>query len=148
MDAPTPYIMGINTNSKLATNNLMVACCIDCDKNDVELNIDSSLIVMPPFFDSLRQELESILNSDLRLNTSPVMQKSAALKRVTELAKKHNVINDSFNYLDDLKLNQTIRVLFLKTIRKNILHKYQQFIISSPNKKVFNYHYLNLLIIL
>ncbi len=126
----------------------MVACCIDCDKNHVELNIDSSLIVMPPFFDSLRQELESILNSDLRLNTSPVMQKSAALKRVTELAKKHNVISDSFNYLDDLKLNQTIRVLFLKTIRKNILHKYQQFIISSPNKKVFNYHYLNLLIIL
>jgi hypothetical protein len=140
--------MGINTNSKLATNNLMVACCIDCDKNHVELNIDSSLIVMPPFFDSLRQELESILNSDLRLTTSPVMQKSAALKRVTELAKKHNVINDSFNYLDDLKLNQTIRVLFLKTIRKNILHKYQQFIISSPNKKVYNYHYLNLLIIL
>ncbi len=126
----------------------MVACCIDCDKNHVELNIDSSLIVMPPFFDSLRQELESILNSDLRLTTSPVMQKSAALKRVTELAKKHNVINDSFNYLDDLKLNQTIRVLFLKTIRKNILHKYQQFIISSPNKKVYNYHYLNLLIIL
>lgn len=137
LDAPTPYIMGINmnSNSTLAINNLMIACLIDCDSNHVELSNDSSLLVMPPFYDSLRQELEIILNSDLRLSSSPVMQKSAALKRVTEIAKKHKVFKDSFNYLDDLKLNQTIRILFLKTIRKNILHKYQQFIISSNNRK-------------
>lgn len=139
MDAPTPYIMGINTNSNLAANNSMIACIIDCDSNHVELNIDSSLIVMPPFYESLRLELESILNSDLRLTSSSIMQKSVALKRVTEIAKKHKVINESFNYLDDLKLNQTIRVLFLRTIRKHILHKYQQFIISSNNKKVSIY---------
>ncbi len=137
LDAPTPYIMGINKSSNIPASNLMVACLIDCDQNSVEVNVEPHLLIVPPFVDTLKQELESILNNDLRLSSNAVgPQKSAALKRVTELAKKHNVINDSFDYLDDTKLNQQIRVIFLKTIRKNILHKYQQFIITSNNKKV------------
>lgn len=116
----------------------MVGCLIDCDQNTVDVNVDPHLLIVPPFVDSLKKELEDILNKDLRLSSTAFgHQKSAALKRVTELAKKHNVINETFDYLEDLKLNQQIRVVFLKTIRKNILHKYQQFIITSNNKKVF-----------
>ena len=137
LDAPTPYIMGVNKSSNITASNISVGCFIDCDQHSVEVNVESHLLIVPPFVDSLKHELESILNSDLRLSSNAVgPQKSAALKRVTELAKKHNVINESFDYLDDSKLNQQIRVVFLRTIRKNILHKYQQFIITSINKKV------------
>ena len=137
LDAPTPYIMGVNKSSNITASNISVGCFIDCDQNSVDVNVDPHLLIVAPFVDSLKHELEAILNSDLRLSTSAVgLPKSAALKRVTELAKKHNVISDSFDYLDDSKLNQRIRVLFLRTIRKNILHKYQQFIITSSNKKV------------
>lgn len=122
----------------------MVACKIDCDSNHVEVNVES--LVYPPFFDDLRHDLESLLNSDLRLTSSPILQKSDALKRVTELAKKHKVINEHFNYLDDLKLNQAIRLLFLTTIKKNILTKYQQFIITSHNRKVCSVLLLMLLL--
>ena len=137
LDAPTPYIMGINKSSNITASYISVGCFIDCDQNTVDVNVDPHLLIVPPFVDSLKHELEAILNSDLRLSSRAIgLQKSAALKRMTDLAKKHNVINDSFDCLDDSKLNQQIRVVFLKTIRKHILHKYQQFIITSSNKKV------------
>ncbi|CAG2111874.1 unnamed protein product, partial [Medioppia subpectinata] len=141
LDAPTPYIMGIRKSPDIPpANQLMVGCLIDCDEHSVELNVEPSLLVMPPFMDTLKQELETLLNADLRLSCLGTgvsgHTKSATLQRLTELAKKHNVINDEFTYLDDLKLNQQIRVVFLKTMRKHILHKYQQFIIYNRKDSI------------
>ncbi|XP_054154674.1 DENN domain-containing protein 5A-like [Oppia nitens] len=154
LDAPTPYIMGLHKSSNSTAGALnTIACLIDCDDHTVNVNTNTTTTTntssapvlattqppQPPFIDSLKHDLEAILNADLRLSALASGRnghtQSETIQRLTQLARKHNVIGDRFTYLDDLKLNQQIRVLFLKTIRRHILHKYQQFIITTNNRK-------------
>lgn len=39
-----------------------------------------------------------------------------------------------YTYLDDLKFNRAIRVLFIKTIRKNVLANYEHYIVDVPEQ--------------
>lgn len=136
LDAPTPFIMGINSRLKSFIKTNKVACFIDCDNKKVELNMSISLVV-PPFIDDLRNELQELIDSDPRLasNTS----KSEALKRVSDLAHKYNVISDNFTYLDDVKFNQAVRILFFKKMKKSILNKYQHFVACVSDRKVWKF---------
>ena len=136
LDAPTPFIMGINSRySSSLTNHQQIFCKIDCDNHSVEC-ADLESIVLPPFLDELQVELEELLKQYLKVSSFGFGTQSDALKRVNQIAKKHNIINE-FDYLDDLKLNQAIRMLFYKIIKRNILTKYQQFIFPGNTKKVF-----------
>lgn len=136
LDAPTPFIMGINSRLRNYIKSCKIACFVDCDNKKVELNMDPSTLYIPPFIEEIRTELQEVLNSDPRLCSS--FQKSDALKRVSELAHKYNVISGHFTYLDESKLNQQIRILFFKKLKKHILNKYQHFIAYVSDKKVFD----------
>lgn len=134
LDAPTPFIMGINSRIRNFIKSSKIGCFVDCDNRKVELNMDPSTLYVPPFIEELRTELHEVVNGDPRLCSH--LQKSDALKRVSELAHKYNVISEHFTYLDDTKLNQRIRILFFKKLKKHILNKYQHFIAYVSDKKV------------
>ena len=135
LDAPTPFIMGINSRIRNYIKSSKIACFVDCDNKKVELNMDPSTLYIPPFIDELRSEVQEILNNDPRLCSN--FPKSDAIKRLSELAHKYNVISENFTYLDETKLNQRIRILFFKKLKKHILNKYQHFIAYFFDKKVF-----------
>lgn len=97
--------------------------------------MDPFTLFVPPFIEELRTELQEIVNSDPRLCSG--FQKSDALKRVSQLAHKTQIITENFTYLDDTKLNQRIRIIFFKKLKKHILNKYQHFIAYVSDKKVF-----------
>lgn len=169
LDAPTPYIMGINPyksqQQQSSTSNSSssssapfsfgsfgsctthsIQCRIDCDNNRVECINDEEIMdqmdlnyLYPPFILELKNEIESILSSDVRITTqgTPVVARnqSEAMKRVTEIARKHKVVNDEFSYLDDLKLNQSLRIVFMRTLRKYILTDYERFIFNAQSRR-------------
>lgn len=134
LDAPTPFIMGIHSRIRNYIKPEKISCFFDCDNKKVELNMDPSTLIIPPFIEELRTELHELIAQDPRLCSN--FTKSDALKRVSELAHKYNVISDNFTYLDETKLNQKIRILFFKKLKKHILNKYQHFIAYVSDKKV------------
>lgn len=134
LDAPTPFIMGVNSRIRNFIKTSKIACFVDCDNHKVELNMDPFTLFVPPFIEELRTELQEVVNSDPRLCSS--FQKSDALKRVSQLAHKTQIITENFTYLDDTKLNQRIRIIFFKKLKKHILNKYQHFIAYVSDKKV------------
>lgn len=145
LDAPTPYIMGINTNlTKLPAHLNYVQCIIYCDESLVVCNADS--LVLPPFFDELKEELLSIfkkydnsidnfkppvVNANRRHSSSSVINGDITVNGMTAAPELK-----SFTYLDDLKFNQTVRVAFMKTIRRNILTNYERFIVDASDSQV------------
>lgn len=133
LDAPTPFIMGIHSRIRNYIKPGKISCFFDCDNKKVELNMDPSTLIIPPFIEELRTELHELIAQDPRLCSN--FTKSDALKRVSELAHKYNVISDNFTYLDETKLNQKIRILFFKKMKKHILNKYQHFIAYVSDKK-------------
>lgn len=134
LDAPTPFIMGINSRNKNFINTSKIACYVDCDNKKIELNVDQSTFVIPTFIEELRNELKQLIDSDPRNESNT--PKSEALKRVSELAHKYNVISENFTYLDEIKFNQAVRIVFFKKLKKAILNKYQQFIACVADVKV------------
>lgn len=108
LDAPTSYIMGINTQVTEIPDNLQhVQCRIYCDKSRVECDVDS--LTLPLFLNDIKTELMNIKANYQALHTT---------RQIT--------------YLDDLKFNRAVRVLFMKTIRKNILANYDRYIVDVP----------------
>lgn len=108
LDAPTSYIMGINTQVTEIPDNLQhVQCRIYCDKSRVECDVDS--LTLPLFLNDIKIELINIISNHEASHTA---------RQTT--------------YLDDLKFNRAVRVLFMKTIRKNILANYDRYIVDVP----------------
>lgn len=109
LDAPTSYIMGINTQvTELPDNLNHVQCRIYCDESRVICDVDS--LALPLFLNDLKKE---------------IMKITAEYQSIHSRTKP-------FTYLDDLKFNRAIRVLFIKTIRKNILANYERYIVDVP----------------
>lgn len=134
LDAPTPFIMGINSRLRNFIKTKRMACYFDCDSKNLELNVDSSEFHIPPFIEELRNDLTDLFAGDTRLMYSD-QPKSEALKRVSELAHRYNVVDDEFTCLDEVKLNQSIRMLFFNKIKKCILNNYQHYIMCVPDSK-------------
>lgn len=108
LDAPTSYIMGINTQvTELPDNLNHIQCKINCDEGRVVCDADS--LALPLFLNDIKKQIVRILDEfQVSLKSKP------------------------FTYLDDLKFNRAIRVLFMKTIRKNILADYERYIMDVP----------------
>lgn len=108
LDAPTSYIMGINTQvTELPDNLNHVQCRIYCDENRVVCDADS--LSLPLFLNDIKEDLIKILE---------------------QFSISHH--SKPFTYLDDLKFNRAIRVLFIKTVRKNLLANYERYIVDVP----------------
>ena len=151
LDAPTPYIMGIkaspmhNSDSShspsLSSVGHSIQCRISCDANKVEfLNENSKtasnpLHFIPPFLNELAEEINDTISLDVRLMSyasEARNNKNKALKRVVQIAKKHNITNgDDFSYLDDLKFNQRVRIACVKAMKKHILRDFEKFIVNA-----------------
>lgn len=108
LDAPTSYIMGINTQvTELPENLNHVQCRIYCDESRVVC--DANSLALPLFLNDIKKDIMKITSGFQALHVSK-----------------------PFTYLDDLKFNRAIRVLFIKTIRKNILANYERYILDVP----------------
>lgn len=108
LDAPTSYIMGINTQvTELPENLNHIQCRIYCDDSRVICDADS--LALPLFLNDLKKDI---------------------LKIIGEYQTRH--AQKPFTYLDDLKFNRAIRILFIKTIRKHILANYERYIVDVP----------------
>lgn len=136
LDAPTPFIMGINSRLRNFIKPNRIACYYDCDIKKMELNLDISNFVIPPFFEDLRHDLNELFNYDARLYSD--LTKSETLRRVSEIASKFNFSNDNSNCLDDIKLTQSIRMLFFNKFKKCILNNYQHYICVLDSKVCLN----------
>lgn len=184
LDAPTPYIMGLNSDlymlqvnqqqqqnlkqfqqqqyqqqsysppslppislaSLSVTHTSQVR--LFCDENKIEFIpaasefegnsdfVDESLDP-PPFLQQLATEIELILNCNVKLATldTKLRPKSALMNVVANAARKHDLINDKFTYLDDLKLNHLIRVTCSTLLQYNLLREYQKFIVTNDGGK-------------
>lgn len=138
LDAPTPYIMGVvgrdNEFPNLSTifagsmaNG--VQCRIDCDTNKVEYFTDENsadeelMLFMPSFIDELKIQIENLMNA----KPKPDEAQSKASSRIFEYAER--------NYLEDLKLNQSIRLAFLGCLDEYILRGHEKFIVCAPNRR-------------
>lgn len=132
LDAPTPFIMGINSRLRNFVKPNRIACYYDCDIKKMELNFDISNFIIPPFFEDLRHDLNELFNYDSRLYSD--LTKSETLRRVSEIALKYNFLNDNFTCLDDIKLTQSIRMLFFNKLKKCILNNYQHYICVLDSK--------------
>jgi len=108
LDAPTSYIMGINTQvTELPESLNHIQCRIYCDESRVVCDADS--LALPLFLNDIKRDI---------------------MKIKAEYQALH--ITKPFTYLDDLKFNRSIRVLFIKTIRRNILANYERYIVDVP----------------
>lgn len=108
LDAPTSYIMGINTQvTELPDSINHIQCRIYCDENRVVCDADS--LALPLFLNDIKKDI---------------------MKITAEYQALH--VTRPFTYLDDLKFNRAIRVLFIKTLRKNILANYERYIVDVP----------------
>lgn len=108
LDAPTSYIMGINTQvTELPDNLNHIQCKINCDEGRVVCNADS--LALPLFLNDIKRQIVGMLD---------------------EFHSSHKTRHPT--YLDDLKFNRSIRLLFIKTIRKNILANYERYIVDVP----------------
>lgn len=108
LDAPTSYIMGINTQvTDLPENLNHIQCRIYCDENRVVC--DSDCLTIPLFLNDIKRDI---------------------MKITAEYQSMH--ATKPYNYLDDLKFNRAIRILFIKTIRRNILANYERYIVDVP----------------
>ena len=110
LDAPTSYIMGINTQvTELPENLNHIQCRIYCDEGRVVCGANS--LALPLFLNDIKRDIVKITAEFQSLH-----------------ATKPN------NYLDDLKFNRAIRMLFIKTVRKNILANYERYIVDVPER--------------
>ncbi|XP_074602839.1 DENN domain containing pinstripe isoform X2 [Brevipalpus obovatus] len=149
LDAPTPYIMGINSRCKdvpslsslfAGSTANSIQCRVDCDSNRVDYYADENsleddvLLTLPPFIEELKGEIEAILFPDAR--SQAIKPQSEALRRISEMARKQR-FNDTcaISYLDDLKLNQSLRIAFLKCIQRHILREHEKFIVFNLNRR-------------
>lgn len=108
LDAPTSYIMGINTQvTELPENLNHIQCRIYCDESRVVCDVDS--LTLPLFLNDIKKDIIKITAQSQALH-----------------------VNTPYSYLDDLKFNRAIRILFIKTIRKNILANYERYIVDVP----------------
>lgn len=108
LDAPTSYIMGINTQvTELPDTINHIQCKIYCDESRVVCDADS--LALPLFLNDIKKDI---------------------MKITAEYQALH--VTKPFTYLDDLKFNRAIRVLFIKTLRKNILANYERYIVDVP----------------
>lgn len=108
LDAPTSYIMGINTQvTELPENLNHVQCRIYCDESRVVCDADS--LALPLFLNDIKKDIMEIM---------------------TKFQAQH--LSKPISYLDDLKFNRAIRILFIKTIRQNILANYERYIVDVP----------------
>lgn len=108
LDAPTSYIMGINTQvTELPENINHIQCRIYCDESQVVCDAES--LALPLFLNDIKKDI---------------------MKITAEYQALH--VSKPFTYLDDLKFNRAIRVLFIKTLRKNILSNYERYIVDVP----------------
>jgi len=151
LDAPTPYIMGINAEvyatacssfPSLSTHTSQVR--VFCSDNRIEFIPGSDLemegfhgdislhSLLPPFLVKLMEDVETVLKSNMKLVTQEtrIRSKSLVLERVTQVARKHQLFDTTFNYVDDLKLNHVLRVLFTTTLEQNLLRDCDKFVIS------------------
>nr|AYV89282.1 DENN domain-containing 5B isoform X1 [Tetranychus evansi] len=148
LDAPTPYIMGINSSSRDAANISSVfsgstassiQCRIDCDTGKIDYFFDEDaaleddlLTEIPPFIEELKIEIESILSSESRLQG---LLNFSGENSLSMPVKVKETSSSEFTYLDDLKLNQSLRIAFLKCIKKNILSDHEKFIVTTSTRK-------------
>jgi len=108
LDAPTSYIMGINTQvTDLPENLNHIQCRIYCDESHVAC--DANSLALPLFLNDIKKDILKSIDDHQALDPSK-----------------------SFTYLDDLKFNREIRIIFIKTIRKNILANYERYIVDVP----------------
>lgn len=109
LDAPTSYIMGINTQvTELPENLNHVQCRIYCD-GESRVVCDADSLALPLFLNDIKKDIMEIM---------------------TKFQAQHS--SKPISYLDDLKFNRAIRVLFIKTIRQNILANYERYIVDVP----------------
>ena len=150
LDAPTPYIMGLNVNvfspsllsSSLSTlSSHSIQCRIFCHENRIEFAASDMeereiLSLMPAFQSQLSQEIDLILRTNVKLTTqvSRTRNKSSVMERVTEVTRKHQMLDDSFSYLDDLKLNQLIRMTCMTCLNESLLlNDFEKFVLPRGN---------------
>uniref|UniRef100_A0A6G1S6Q4 DENN domain-containing protein 5A n=1 Tax=Aceria tosichella TaxID=561515 RepID=A0A6G1S6Q4_9ACAR len=109
LDAPTSYIMGINTQvTELPDSLNHVQCRIYCDESRVVCDADS--LALPLFLNDIKKDIIRIM------------------------ADSHALHERTTTYLDDLKFNRAIRMLFIKTIRRHILANYERYIVDVPEQ--------------
>jgi hypothetical protein len=151
LDAPTPYIMGLNVNvfspsllssSLSSLSSHSVQCRIFCEEDRIEFVASDKeesdiLNMMPAFQSQLSQEIDLILRTDVKLTTSSRKRSKHSLKPGVVVANNkhhHNTDDDaSFSYLDDLKLNQLIRMTCMTCLNESLLHDIEKFIIPRGN---------------
>lgn len=151
LDAPTPYIMGINSTGDNGSSggatlsslsSYSVQCRINCDSNKVEYSVGEELSsehtnLLPPFLYDLAEEVETILSANPKLAAQPSKLKcnrNEGLRRVSKIARSYNLTPDEFTYLEDMQLNQSIRVACLRSIKTNILTDYERFIVNAQSR--------------
>lgn len=128
LDAPTSYIMGINPQVTELPDSLQhVQCRIYCDESRVVCDADS--LALPLFLNDLKRDIMQI-EQEFNLTTS----KHDTYQHVESENNNLQTIASTrhFTYLEDLKFNRAIRILFMKTIRKNILANYERYIVDVP----------------
>lgn len=135
LDAPTPYIMGLNVNvfspslltssfSSLSTHTIQ--CRIFCHENRIQfaasdMDEQEILSLMPSFQSQLSREVDLILRTNGKSLTS-VSQKR-------ESPHKLNPLEDSSSYLHDLKLNQLIRMTCMTCLNECLLNDFEKFVV-------------------
>lgn len=153
LDAPTPYIMGIHSGvfstacsafPSLTTHTSQAR--VFCSENKIEFIPGSDLdfegdvslsSMLPAWMSKLSDETNLILESDVKLVENRGKLRSEKLvsqKQANEVAHKVDCVNDTnFGYLDDLKLNHVLRVLFTTTLEQNLVKDVHKFIDSSSS---------------
>lgn len=110
LDAPTSYIMGINTQvTELPENLNHVQCRIYCDERESRVVCDADSLALPLFLNDIKKDI---------------------METLAKFQAQH--LSKPIGYLDDLKFNRAIRILFIKTIRQNILANYERYIVDVP----------------
>lgn len=148
LDAPTSYIMGINTQvTELPENLNHIQCRIYCDESRVVCDADS--LALPLFLNDIKKDILKIFEQHhLEYEPSQFNSFDSSNSSFNEYNQRQydpmplassgaaclplNSNGKPFTYLDDLKFNRAIRVLFINTIRRNILANYERYIVDVP----------------
>lgn len=126
----TPTSDGELTNAAALplTASHSIQCRINCDENKVEFivsdqsakNVRNGTATMagvrrflPPFINELADDVTALFKNDARIAAYAADTKhgkNKLLRSVVQIAKKHNLADMEFSYLDELKFNQRVRI--------------------------------------
>ncbi|KPM07491.1 DENN domain-containing protein 5A-like protein [Sarcoptes scabiei] len=142
LEAPTPFIMGINSRLRNFIKPSKIACWFDCDDKKLKLNIDPNSFIFPPFIEELRNDLNTLFASETDCGS---LSQNDSLEQVSKLVQQYKFFDqnddddrlqqEQNSSLSEIKLNQMVRVFFYNCLSKYILNKYQQYIIVGLSKE-------------